>query len=72
MIFLVIDGRQPTWSIGVDIKVVQDVLLQEGCSNAALLDGGSSTVMIYNQEFMNRPSLGYERWINNCWAVKKQ
>lgn len=72
VIFLVIDGRQPTWSIGVDIKVVQDVLLQEGCMNAALLDGGSSTVMIYNQEFMNRPSLGYERWINNCWAVKKQ
>lgn len=76
VIFLVIDGRQPTWSIGVDLKVVQDVLLEEQCINAALLDGGSSTVMIYDgyrqgeeYSFVNRPSLGHERWINNCWAV---
>lgn len=76
VLFLVIDGRQPTWSIGVDIKVVQDELLKEQCMNAALLDGGSSTVMIYNgynpneeYSFVNKPSLGRERWINNCWAV---
>lgn len=70
ILFLVIDGRQPTWSIGVDLKVLQDVLLEENCINAAMLDGGSSTVMVYNGEFVNRPSLGHERYINNCWVVK--
>ncbi|MDF2821315.1 MAG: hypothetical protein K0R15_1756 [Clostridiales bacterium] len=69
IVFLVIDGRQPTWSVGVDIKVVQDVLLEEKCINAALLDGGSSTVMMYNGEYVNKPSLGFERFINNCWVV---
>lgn len=69
VIFLAIDGRQVS-SVGVDIKVVQDVLLEEGCVNAALLDGGSSTVMVYQDKFINSPSLGHERFINNCWIVK--
>lgn len=69
VLLLVIDGRQPTWSIGVDLDVLQKVLLEEGCENAAMMDGGSSTVMIYNNEFVNRPSLGHERFINNCWVV---
>lgn len=69
MLFLVIDGRQPTWSIGVDLKVLQDTLYDEGCINAAMLDGGSSTVMVYKGEFVNRPSLGKERFVNNCWGV---
>ena len=71
VLFLVIDGRQPAWSIGVDIKVLQDVLLEEKCINAAMVDGGSSTVMVYNNEFVNKPSLGHERYINNAWVIKK-
>lgn len=70
LLFLVIDGRQPTWSLGVDLKAVQDTLLSENCINAAMLDGGSSTVMVYNDEFVNKPSLGHERYINNSWVIK--
>ncbi|MGL5677768.1 MAG: phosphodiester glycosidase family protein [Cellulosilyticaceae bacterium] len=70
IIFLVIDGRQPTHSIGVDIRVLQDVLMSEGCINGAMVDGGSSTVMVYKDTFVNKPSLGKERWINNAWIVK--
>jgi len=69
IIFLAIDGRMAT-SIGVDIDVVQNTLLAEDCENASLLDGGSSTVMVYNNEFVNKPALGHERFINNCWVVK--
>lgn len=69
MIFLVIDGRQIDWSIGCDLDVLQNTLLEEGCYNAAMLDGGSSTVMIYDGEFVNKPALGFERYINNCWVV---
>lgn len=69
IIFLVIDGRQVGHSIGVDLLPIQETLLAEGCINAAMMDGGSSTVMIYNDEFVNKPSLGFERYINNCWVV---
>lgn len=71
MLFLVIDGRQPTHSIGVDLRVLQDILMEEGAINAAMLDGGSSSVMYHaDQGYLNRPSLGHERYINNCWIVK--
>ena len=69
MLLLVIDGRQADWSIGCDLDVLQDVMLREKAVNAAMLDGGSSTAMVYNGEYVNRPSLGHERWINNCFVV---
>ena len=66
---MVVDGRQVGYSIGTDLLPLQETLLAEGCHNAAMMDGGSSTVMIYNKEFVNKPSLGFERYINNCWVV---
>lgn len=68
-LLLVIDGRQPDWSIGCDLDILQEVMLEEDAYNAAMLDGGSSTAMVYNGAYVNRPSLGHERWINNCFVV---
>lgn len=68
-LFLVIDGRQVDWSIGCDLDVLQQVMLEEGAYNAAMLDGGSSTAMVYDGNYINKPSLGHERWINNCFVV---
>lgn len=70
-LFLVVDGRQVGWSLGCDLNVIQDIMLDEGAENAALLDGGSSTVLFYNGDYINRPSLGHERLINNCFVVAK-
>ena len=69
IIFLVVDGRQVGHSIGCDLLPLQETLLAEKCINAAMMDGGSSTVMIHNDEFVNKPSLGFERYINNAWVV---
>ena len=68
-LFLVIDGRQIGWSIGCDLDVLQEVLLNEKAENGAMLDGGSSTVLFYRGDYINRPSLGHERLINNCFIV---
>ncbi|MBQ7921516.1 MAG: phosphodiester glycosidase family protein [Clostridia bacterium] len=68
-LFLVIDGRQVDWSIGCDLDVLQEVMLAEGAYNAAMLDGGSSTAMVYKDTYINKPSLGHERWINNAFVV---
>lgn len=71
ILFLVIDGRQIDWSIGCDLDVLQEVMLEEDAYNAAMLDGGSSTAMVYDGSYVNKPSLGHERWINNCFVVTK-
>ncbi len=68
-LLLVIDGRQADWSIGCDLDVLQEVMLAEDAYNAAMLDGGSSTAMVFHDEYINRPSLGHERWINNSFVV---
>jgi len=68
-LFLVIDGRQVDWSIGCDLDVLQEVMLAEKAFNAAMVDGGSSTAMVYRDTYINRPSLGRERWINNAFVI---
>ncbi|WMJ85000.1 phosphodiester glycosidase family protein [Oscillospiraceae bacterium LTW-04] len=52
VLLLVIDGRQ-AHSIGANYKDLIDVMLQYGAVNAANLDGGSSTLMVYNDEILN-------------------
>lgn len=70
VVFLVIDGRQ-IHSIGATIKEVQDIMIAQGCVNAANLDGGSSSVMYYEGKLINRPSSKYgERPLPSAWIIK--
>ncbi len=82
IIFLVIDGRQGNDCIGADVVTLQEILLEEKCVNAAMIDGGSSTVMEYatynalgecTVELINSPNLGAtleaQRYINNTWVI---
>ena len=82
VLFLAVDGRQVGYSIGCDLITLQEILLQEKCVNAAMMDGGSSTVMEYatydvrgncSVELLNSPNLGPtlkdQRYINNAWVI---
>ncbi|MEK3944005.1 phosphodiester glycosidase family protein [Paenibacillus sp. FSL H3-0310] len=70
IIFVVIDGRQPTYSIGVNLYDVQQILLKHGAVIAANLDGGSSTVLVKDNEIMNKPSSQYgERYLPTAFLV---
>jgi exopolysaccharide biosynthesis protein len=53
---LVIDGRQPT-SLGATFNDVAEILIEYGAINAAALDGGSSTLMVYENKILNQTSL---------------
>ena len=55
ILLLVIDGRQPLYSLGASIKDIQNILLQYGAINAANLDGGSSAGMYYNDKMITKP-----------------
>ncbi len=52
VLLLVIDGRQ-SHSLGASYKDCQQVMQQYGAVNAANLDGGSSTLMIYEDKAVN-------------------
>lgn len=55
ILMLAIDGRQ-VHSIGASFGDARDVMLDFGAINACNMDGGSSTVMYYNGEYINSPS----------------
>ncbi len=72
IVFLVIDGRQPTWSIGCTMGDLTEILLKYGVVNAACCDGGSSSVLAYNNEVLNKNSSlnpTYGRRLPNAWLV---
>lgn len=52
VLLLAIDGRQ-THSLGASFKDCIDVMMEYGAINAANLDGGSSTMMVYKGETVN-------------------
>ncbi|MBQ9963854.1 MAG: phosphodiester glycosidase family protein [Clostridia bacterium] len=58
VLILVIDGRQ-AHSLGATYKDCIDIMLEYGAINAANLDGGSSTAMVYNGEIINKCSSMY-------------
>lgn len=71
LLLLVIDGRQPGYSLGATLLDVQNILFEQGAYTAANLDGGSSTTMFYNGQVVNKPCdmLG-ERMIPTAFIVK--
>lgn len=70
LVFLVVDGRQPGYSEGVTGKQLADILISLGVKEAALLDGGASSEMIYKGEVVNRPSTGKERLLASAFVIK--
>lgn len=54
VLFLVVDGRRVD-SMGAGMKDLTDIMLKYGAYNAANLDGGNSSVLVINNEIMNKP-----------------
>lgn len=70
ILLLVIDGRQPQYSLGATMVDVQNILYDNGAVIAANLDGGSSTTMYYRGKVINRPcDLLGERSIPTAFVV---
>ena len=72
VLMLCIDGRQ-LHSIGASYGDLRDVMLDFGAVNACSLDGGSSTVMYFDGEYLNRPSSasGTSRYLPNAFLIRK-
>jgi exopolysaccharide biosynthesis protein len=58
---LIVDGRQPDWSIGATLPELAELLIERGVDDAVNLDGGGSTSLLYlnlqtGKVVTNRPS----------------
>lgn len=72
VLFLIIEGRLPGYSIGANLNEAIDVLVRYKAYNAANLDGGASSTMSIEGKLWNRPSAGAEyggRTVSNAWIV---
>lgn len=72
LIFVVVDGRQQGYSIGVSGFNAAELMLSYGCVDAAYFDGGSSSTMVYNGQVVNRPSGGEERKVAHAIVIKER
>ena len=72
VLFFIIDGRQPGYSLGINLVEMTDLLVKYKAYNAANLDGGASSSLVVNGELYSKPcavSATGERWIPNAWMV---
>ena len=72
VLFLIIEGRLPGYSIGATMSDVIEILTRYKAYNAANLDGGASSTMSVEGKLWNRPSAGGEyggRTVSNAWIV---
>lgn len=73
VLFVVIDGRQPGYSIGVNMVELTDILVKYKAYNAVNLDGGASSSLVEKGVILNKPcanSVTGERFIPEAWIVK--
>jgi exopolysaccharide biosynthesis protein len=75
VILVVVDGRQPGYSLGITMGEISDILFSYGVVNAAACDGGSSSIMYYDDHFMGVPSTPMKdtgRYLPNAIVVKRK
>lgn len=73
VLFVVIDGRQPGYSLGISMSELTDIFVRYRAYNAVNLDGGASSSLVQNGNIISKPcavSATGERWIPNAWIVK--
>jgi len=70
LLLVVIDGRQPGFSIGATLWETARLLLDLGAVDALNLDGGGSSTMVVQNKVVNAPSDGRERPVGNALVVR--
>jgi hypothetical protein len=66
ILLVVVDGRQPRWSVGASADEFARIMKDLGAVDALNLDGGGSSTMVVRGDVVNRPSDGHERAISSA------
>lgn len=73
VLFVVIDGRQPGYSLGISMSELTDIFVRYRAYNAVNLDGGASSSLVEKGKLISKPcanSVTGERWIPSAWVIK--
>lgn len=76
LLLLVVDGRQPSWSLGATLPELAQMMIEAGAWNAINLDGGGSSAMWHREpgapsgRVLNHPSDGRVRPAANHLGVR--
>jgi len=73
MLLLIIDGRQVGYSLGCTVEECKNILMDYKAYQAMNMDGGSSSVMWYNGNYITKSSSvsGRGRFMPDALVVKK-
>jgi Phosphodiester glycosidase len=69
VLYAVVDGRRPGWSIGMRLDAFARLLRALGASSALNFDGGASTTMVVRGRVVNRPADGTLRAVPSAMLV---
>ena len=69
LLLVVVDGRQGSYSAGMTLVELADLMVALGARDAVNLDGGGSSEMFLNGLVVNRPSDGGERLVSTALVV---
>ena len=67
--FFVVDGRQPSLSLGVTLGELGQLMAERGVWRGLNLDGGGSSTFVIQGQIKNTPSDGGERRVSNHMLV---
>jgi len=56
IVLLAVDGRRPSWSIGITNWELANTLVRYGCVTGFALDSGGSATVAFDGQLLNRPS----------------
>ena len=56
--FIVVDGRDDSYSVGMSMSDLSQLVYDLGCVAAYNLDGGQTSTMYFNGDVVNRPANG--------------
>lgn len=71
VIFLCVDGRQ-AGSLGATYADIIDIMVENDAVNACNLDGGSSTIMLYRDDYGRYGEAGEVQMINNYSLLQQE
>ncbi len=67
--FILVDGRQKGYSLGMTLEELANVFLGLGCKVAYNLDGGDTAVMTFGEQWLSRPENGEPREVSDILYI---
>lgn len=70
-LFVVVDGRQPGYSVGMTLAELANYMLKKGCIHALNMGGGGCSTLVLERDIINSPCGTKEHTKSRCQKEKR-